>query len=219
MSDQIREQISAFLDGELPAAESELLMKRLLRDPGLRDSFGRYALVGEAMRGSRHISLRRDFGAAVNSAIDSGEQPAAARAVAGGSRRWFRPLAGAAVAASVAVVAIVALQYRTLPGGSPTEAMLHPAPPAAVTPHAASVPQGTTPVVAKSGEERVYTTPQSNGGPQNPIAGARLANYVIAHSQYSSVLSQRDLMTDVIVAADPGTGDTVAAEPVASSPR
>ena len=219
MSDQIREQISAFLDGELPGAESELLMKRLLRDAELRDSFGRYALIGEAVRGSRHISVRRDFGAAVNRAIDSGDRPAAARLVAERSRHWFRPLAGAVVAASVAVVAVVALQYRALPGAAPSVAATHAAPAAVATPHALRPAQGAAPVVAKSGEERVYVTPQSNGGPQNAIAGARLANYVIAHSQYSSVLSQRDLMTDVIVDVDRGAADPVAAPQATSSPR
>ena len=36
MSEQIREQVSAFLDGELPASETELLLKRLTRDAELR---------------------------------------------------------------------------------------------------------------------------------------------------------------------------------------
>ena len=51
MSEQIREQVSAFLDGELPSSETELLLKRLTRDPELRQSFGRYALIGENLRG------------------------------------------------------------------------------------------------------------------------------------------------------------------------
>jgi hypothetical protein len=55
MSEQIREQISAFLDGELPGSETELLLKRLTRDAELRESFGRYALIGEAMRGMKHM--------------------------------------------------------------------------------------------------------------------------------------------------------------------
>ena len=54
MSEQIREQVSAFLDGELPNSETELLLKRLTRDPELRESFGRYALIGESLRGGTH---------------------------------------------------------------------------------------------------------------------------------------------------------------------
>jgi len=55
MSEQIREQVSAFLDGELPNSETELLLKRLTRDAELRESFGRYALIGESLRA---VSLR-----------------------------------------------------------------------------------------------------------------------------------------------------------------
>ncbi len=57
MSEQIREQVSAFLDGELPDSETELLLKRLTRDAELRESFGRYALIGEALRGSSRVPL------------------------------------------------------------------------------------------------------------------------------------------------------------------
>jgi negative regulator of sigma E activity len=52
MSEQIREQVSAFLDGELHDSETELLLKRLTRDGELRESFGRYALIGESIRGT-----------------------------------------------------------------------------------------------------------------------------------------------------------------------
>ena len=191
MSEQIREQISAFLDGELPGAETELLLKRLLRDKQLRDGFGRYALIGEAMRGSQHVTLRRDFASDVSGAIDSSEpaQPAAQprrapRAGAGGGG-----VAGAAVAASVAVVAVVALQQRTVaPAGIAAAGAAHPV--------VVQVrPAGAAQLVAKNREPLSYTVPDANGAPPNAIPGARLTNYVFAHSQYSSLLGQRDVMT------------------------
>ena len=109
MSEQIREQVSAFLDGELPNPETELLLKRLTRDGVLRESFGRYALIGEAIRGSGRDLLTRDFAGRVNLAID-GEPAVAASGQARESRapRWWRPFAGAAVAAGVAAVAVLA---------------------------------------------------------------------------------------------------------------
>ena len=71
MSEQIREQVSAFLDGELPDTETELLLKRLTRDGELRESFGRYALIGEALRGPAGSQiLTRGFASRVNLAID-----------------------------------------------------------------------------------------------------------------------------------------------------
>src|SRR5580704_16518217 len=100
MSDQIREQVSAFLDGELPGSETELLLKRLTRDAELRESFGRYALIGEALRGSNH-ALLQGFEARVNRAIDGGPIPAAVPIAPAHSARWWRPIAGAAVVAGV----------------------------------------------------------------------------------------------------------------------
>lgn len=190
MSEQIREQISAFLDGELPSAESELLLKRMLRDTALRDSFGRYSLIGEAMRGMKHVPLRGNFTGAINGAIDGDQARPAAAASARSGLGWWRTLGGAAIAASVAVVAVVALQLRT-PTLAPTTASLNIAPAATNVVPAAFAP--------KPSEPRSYVTPQASRNGPNAIPGAQLTDYVFAHSQYSSPLSQREILTDVIV--------------------
>ncbi|MEP6548628.1 MAG: sigma-E factor negative regulatory protein, partial [Gammaproteobacteria bacterium] len=111
MSEQIREQVSAFLDGELPNSEAELLLKRLTRDGELRESFGRYALIGEALRGASPL-MEKGFAGRVNFAIDGEPIPANGQLSLARAPRWWRPFAGAAVAAGVAVVAVVALQQR-----------------------------------------------------------------------------------------------------------
>jgi negative regulator of sigma E activity len=52
MSGQERDsQLSAMYDGELSAAECELLARRLARDEGLRRQWAGYALIGAAIRG------------------------------------------------------------------------------------------------------------------------------------------------------------------------
>src|SRR5271165_2945486 len=107
MSEQIREQVSALLDGELPSTETELLLKRLTRDPELRESFGRYALIGESLRGGGRSCVTRGFAGRVNGAIDGEPVSAPAPAMRIHSPRWWRPFAGAAVAAGVAAVAVV----------------------------------------------------------------------------------------------------------------
>src|SRR5258708_36199664 len=99
MSEQIREQVSAFLDGELPNTETELLLKRLTRDGELRESFGRYALIGEALRGGGSPILTRGFASRVNHAIDGEPAQAAAQAQQARAPRWWGPVAGVAVAA------------------------------------------------------------------------------------------------------------------------
>jgi len=185
MSEQIREQVSAFLDGELPSSETELLLKRLARDTELRESFGRYALIGESVRGASRAPLTRGFAARVNCAIDG--EPVVANSQLARARppRWWRNVAGGAVAAGVAAVAVVALQQR------------------AVVPTARPVlPVTARNITAVRPREPIsYTVPAV---PEAPAAlpAARLTNYVFAHSKYSSVLEQRNVLSALLADAD-----------------
>jgi sigma-E factor negative regulatory protein RseA len=185
MSEQIREQISAFLDGELPNSESELLLKRLTRDAELRESFGRYALIGEALRGSNRVPLTRGFAERLNCAIDGEPAAASVQARHGGRLRWWRPVAGAAVAAGVAAVAVLALQQR-----ADTPAMR------------ASSPVTAQNRAAVAKEAISYTVPAALPEAPGVLPAARLTNYVFAHSQYSSVLGQRNMLSGLLADAD-----------------
>ena len=51
MTDQINDQISAFIDNELSADESALLVRRFERDPESRTRAMRYTLIGASLRG------------------------------------------------------------------------------------------------------------------------------------------------------------------------
>ena len=53
MSRTLDEQLSAVLDGELPADQYDLLLRRLDADPELRDKFARFSLIGDAMASSQ----------------------------------------------------------------------------------------------------------------------------------------------------------------------
>jgi sigma-E factor negative regulatory protein RseA len=205
MSEQIREQVSAFLDGELPDTETELLLKRLTRDGELRESFGRYALIGEALRGSGPQLLSRGFASRVNLAIDGEPVQPAAQAQRSNASRWWRPLAGVSVAAGVAAVAIVALQQRAisprLNGASPMTAQ-NVAAPLAVAPSPTS--GGNSAPVQGSGphEPLSYTVPATSTEAPSSLIPARLTNYVFAHSKYSSGLGQRGVLADLLIEDD-----------------
>jgi len=191
MSEQIREQVSAFLDGELPNTETELLLKRLTRDGELRESFGRYALIGEALRGAGSQVLTRGFASRVNHAIDGEPAQTAGHAQQARAPRWWRPLAGVTVAAGVAAVAIVALQQRAItPGAKNVVASTVTAP--------NQLPvQGGGPREALS-----YTVPAAPAEAPSAIAPARLTNYIFAHSKYSSGLGQRGVLADLLIEDD-----------------
>jgi sigma-E factor negative regulatory protein RseA len=207
MSEQIREQVSAFLDGELPNSETELLLKRLTRDPELRESFGRFALIGEALRGASSSALSRGFASRVNHAID-GEPVVQAPVASARVRHWWRPLAGVTVAAGVATVAIVALQQRAIAPG--LRVATSAAPQVRQTLTAAQITPGAqiTPAVrttAAAPEALSYTVPP-----------ARLTNYVFAHSKYSSALAQRGVLADLLIEEDGLPLPPPAAQPSAS---
>ena len=187
MSEQIREQVSAFLDGELPDTETELLLKRLTRDGELRESFGRYALIGEALRGSGPQILSRGFASRVNLAIDGEPAQAAAHAQRSNASRWWRPLAGVSVAAGVAAVAIVALQQRAI---SPR---LNGA--SQITAQNVVAVNGVAPATVGAPHEPLsYTVPATSTEAPSSLVPARLTNYVFAHSKYSSGLGQRGVL-------------------------
>jgi sigma-E factor negative regulatory protein RseA len=203
MSEQIREQVSAFLDGELPNSETELLLKRLSRDGELRESFGRYALIGEAVRGGSHRLMARGFAARVNLAIDGEPVQAHGPVPQIHAPRWWRPFAGVAVAAGVAAIAVVALQQRADAPGVRAPALIAArsaapqANPAAENRVLAQNAAGPAPREAIS-----YTVPVASGAAPAAMPAARLTNYVFAHSRYSSGLDQRGVLADMLIEAE-----------------
>jgi sigma-E factor negative regulatory protein RseA len=195
MSEQIREQVSAFLDGELPNSETELLLKRLTRDAVLRESFGRYALIGESLRGGSNARLSQGFTARVNRAIDGESQVADIQIPNTRMKHWWRPFAGAAVAAGVAAVAVFSYQQRadapTLVAALPMTAL--------------------NGAVAKPKELLSYTVPATVAEPPAFLPAARLTNYVFAHSKYSSALGQSNVLSGLLTDADEPDADAAAA--------
>jgi anti-sigma factor RsiW len=191
MSDFVNEQLSACLDGELPSEELDLLLKRIGRDPEIRRTAARYSLIGSAIREQRGPLPSVDFAARVAQAIAT-DQPSLPRARPAASRfdarRWVRPAVSAALVAGIAVLSILILN-RPDPGTpQPVADSAEPAPVAA-------------PVLVAP---RTHTTPV--GWPAE-----RLANYVVAHSEYSSPLSRPMVLNSLLV--EQSVEERVADEP------
>ncbi len=110
MNDAIQMQVSAFVDGELPDNEADLLLRRMSQDAELRQKVADYLAIGRALRGETVVPGVDRIHERVSAAID--DKPLDEVTVATGSRpvRGVRPLAGAAVAATVALFAIFGLQ-------------------------------------------------------------------------------------------------------------
>jgi sigma-E factor negative regulatory protein RseA len=225
-------QLSAMFDNELPGAECELLARRLTRDESLRSQWSRFAMIGAALRAERGVALHDRVAWRVQASItqevtygDGVAIDAAATAtrtsgiatqrtrLAVGERwmRFARPVLGASIAAGVAATSIFWLR-----NSEPADSMLagNTIPQTVVlAPEAA----GTT--VALNGSPSISSTvPEervSNGEPDRYVTpapssqasfapSARLANYVVAHSEYSGPLSRRMALLGLVSAENPG---------------
>ncbi len=108
MNDSIREQLSAMADGEMEAEGTRFLLKRLERDAEFRGAWERYHLMRDCLR-HQGTMAPPDFCAGVSARIDADQaalhnQPT--------QRVAWRGLAGAAMAAGVAVVALFAVRMN-----------------------------------------------------------------------------------------------------------
>ena len=99
VSRSIEEQLSAFLDGELPNEELQLLVRRLERDGEYRATLARYSLIGNVLRNDP-IQSSEGFRGRIMAAIDnedSATNSSNAVAAAATGKSWFKPFAAAAV--------------------------------------------------------------------------------------------------------------------------
>jgi sigma-E factor negative regulatory protein RseA len=192
MTDALNEQLSACLDGELPPAELDLLLKRLERNPELRQALGRYCALGEALRQTKPAIASRSFADKVMAAVD--QEPAVAQRrvrIPPVLLRSLRPVAGIGVAATVAAVAIFSVQ----------RAGVTPGPVAANQPAVAP-----SSIVAQTDDDAASYIVPSNTTQSAFVPATRLTNYVVAHSEYSSPLARRSMLTGVL-AEDDGDPD------------
>jgi sigma-E factor negative regulatory protein RseA len=221
-------QLSAMFDDELPGAECELLARRLTRDEALRAQWSRFSMIGAALRNERGVALHDrvawrvssmvaqeitygdgtvDSAAAATTTNTSVAGPASARISA--SARWARftrPVAGIGIAAGVAAMSIMWL--RTDVGPDPMLASsAAPETSIVLTPEATGTTvalNDTAPVAERApsnGEPDAYVTPAPSSS-ASIAPPARLANYVVAHSEYSGPLSRRMALLG-LVATDP----------------
>jgi len=185
-NEEVDSQLSAMFDDELPAAECELLARRLSRDEQLKARWGRYAVIGAAIRAERGVSLQSVLAGRVKTAISAepalSESPAASRPqVAAGA--WWQPLASVAVAAGVATVAILWMRSERMLDS----ASLNPA-----------APELTAAAAHGSSPSPSYVVPPKR------IPNNELARLVVAHSFVSSPVAAHTMIS-ALVAGDSGT--------------
>ena len=191
MTDPVKEQLSACLDGELPEAELDLLLKQVHRDPRLQESVTHYGLIGEVLRTGSTPVPSAGFAARISQAIaaeniDRSQQvPTPARADKLGMPRWMRPVGGAAIAAGVAAVAVLVLQ-----------------------PQINQWQQGDVAPQVADAKAPGYIVAPSTATTQI-VPATYLAKYVMAHSEYAGPLGRRAVLSSVLADDESELSETV----------
>lgn len=165
MSDKIGEQISALVDDELADWEREPLIDRLERDPALLGRWERYHLISNVIRSKRPAPPDSDLAERVSQALDA--EPALL--VVPARRRTLpvskRQVAGWAIAASVAAIAVLGVRSAVQEADKGGDLV-------------AAVPSETIYV-------RYSQHPQLRWDSAQPEVESRLNHYLMNHGEYS----------------------------------
>lgn len=132
MSQDLKSQLSALMDNELEKDASRFLLKRVEGDAELAASWSRWHLARDCLSGHLQAPARADLADRVAAALADERAPRQS-----GLQPILRWAAGAAIAASVAVAALL-----VVPGNAPTGADSGPAVGAIATAPAEVVPSG-----------------------------------------------------------------------------
>jgi negative regulator of sigma E activity len=170
MKQVIDEQLSAFLDGELPAAEEQLLLRRLERETGYQEQLVRYAVIGQLIRGESAISGGAGLASRISEAVaveETYQDQPGRTASAWGSLAT----AGAAAAGLFVLAGLVSLGVG--PVGD------------------------TQPVTAATPSPQIRTADFQSPA-DAPIEPARLTAYLVAHGDYAGGLSRPVVSSHVV---------------------
>lgn len=204
MSQQIQEQLSAFMDGELSREETLFLMRGVAHDGGLVRRWSTYHVIRQSLRRQEILPLRADFSSAILQQVLAEGTPSAIRRTP-----WLRWASGGAIAASVAVAALVA----TAPG----QRQVADGPSMAVSP---------TPSIAAPGAGADFRPPMASpvldaqpvsaGGFSTPMApiDPRLQSYLIRHYDAAGGAGQQAAMPYVLLVV-PSQAQRAVADPPA----
>jgi sigma-E factor negative regulatory protein RseA len=173
MSEKINEQLSAMFDDELDQQEHELLIRRLKLEDDLKSSWSRYQLIGDVMRNNIAALSTTDLRAGISQQIEQEPAVSTLKPKASMNTRMMKPVAGMAIAASVAAMAIIGLQNLGQ-GESPLTDV----------PRLAQAPS-TAPLQRVSG---------TRWDMQQPETEMRLNGYLVNHSEYTSNISLQGMI-------------------------
>jgi len=199
MTDTMREQISALLDSELSGQEIDQTIDRLNGQDELRETWGRYHLIGDVIRGETQGGVHPDVAEQVRQQLASEPAILAAPKPKRSHVEW---ISGAALAASVAVLAVmVAPQLLNPESETPShiaafdtkETVVHYPSSLSASPQSyrfvnSALPPRQLPATMNRPNARWYTQPSRGTRWKNlsqPAMQSKLNSYLVDHSEYA----------------------------------
>ncbi len=164
MSEKIHEQISRLLDDDLPEDELDLLLKQMDKSPQFMQKAMRYQAVSNSINNGSNFSYSSTVLERVRTHIDSEPNLVVDGNViplpdAKGSffNKALKPIVGAAIAASVAVVTVITYVNNAGPDGINSPAQVTAIAQNEVAPNSISQPANSqlAPTVASTAQSRI----------------------------------------------------------------
>lgn len=189
---QRNEQLSALLDNDMKPEELTQFMDDLHRDPLAEgETLQRYQIIGKTLRGELDAAAFIDVSAAVQRAIEQESAPAITN-VRSLRPRWLpamqsfvRPVAGLAIAASVAVVTVVSV--RMVQQSEPEAATGQAVAEATVTPVEPVNPQ-------RARQIQVVANTSGSVSPTQGQIPPQLNDYLLRHSGVAGQATMQGVM-------------------------
>lgn len=198
MSDHDLERISAFVDGESPEGEISGLIDRLEHDAEMQKRWGRYHLIGDAMRNNLPSGMQTTLVSRVAKALEN--EPPIIAPYTPLSRKYKsqsqRPTTGYAIAASIAIIGFVIIG---LVGTRPDPTLTTSATVAANTPvqQATVIASATPPVTLEASDSKDAAIISGDTQNEQRTNNPKIHAYIIRHEQASAAVVRPGLPPNV----------------------
>ncbi len=180
MTEQERQRLSALVDAELPHPEIAREINKLTLNKSSHGAWQRYHLIGDVMRQELGPVVDAGLAARISQRLQDEPVVFAPNATRSSAGKWFKPAAGFAVAASVAMLAIT-LAPRVVDMEVDME----------------SAPQSINPVAkAEPAAEKIYVADDGTRWEllYKPKVESRLNSYLVNHQEYAPAGNMKGIM-------------------------
>ena len=171
MTKHVDEKLSAFVDGELEGAEADRLISEILDNDELRSRWVNYHLISRSMSGQDSGSSV-DLSASINAALENEPTVFAPQKRKQHFSAAIKQVAGMAMAATVAAVAVLMVQPETQNAFDPS----------------AIASRTTTPAPIANTNIVPVTVKGVNWSVAQPSVASKLNAYLVNHNGYSTAV-------------------------------